>query len=109
MHVMNVYEALDYIDRLKTKVPNSNMRNLFLEWCDENEPIYTLHAQYVLYPILRDKYTKQVIGYMNQYGNYFNKNGVMKSLEDYLGVNKDNNNNIVYIELQDMSRNSSAK
>ncbi len=87
MPVLSTYEALDYIESLKRKLPNDSVYSKFLEWCDDHEPLYKLHRDYVLYPLLRDKDTKEVACYMNQHGYHVNTYGISTHpIEDYLGI-----------------------
>lgn len=104
MPILGYYEALDYIDRLKRQVPNDSVYDKFLEWCEDHEPLYKLHRDYVLYPLFQDKETKEIVCYMNQHGYHVNVNGIpTQPIYDYLGISHINAKKLVKsIEMQEI-------
>lgn len=103
--VMSKVEALSYIAMLKRKMPNDTLLNKFSEWCDDHEPVYKLHTQYVLYPLLRDKETHDVVCYMNQHGYKVSTNGnPTHPIEDYLGISRMQSGVAHLIEMQHIKK-----
>jgi hypothetical protein len=81
------------------------LNNKFVEFCEDHEPVYTIHDQYVCYPILRDIETKEVVCYMNQYGYKVSINGIPSHpIEDYLSIANICRRKPVYIEMKEMSK-----
>jgi hypothetical protein len=86
-------------------MPTDSLINRFSEWCVDHEPIYTMHRQYVLYPLLRDKETHDVVCYMNQHGYQVSVGGIpTHPIEDYLGISRKKSNKCIthWIEMKDM-------
>ena len=72
---MNLEEALDYINSLKTAVTLKGFPFKYSEFCEEHEPTVFVNNNLqsiitVMYPILQTKGTTDVILYMSQNGRH---------------------------------------
>lgn len=84
---MDNIEAQTFIATLKKQMPNKILLNELCEWCNVHEPIYNANGHFILFPLLRDKETKEVVCYMNQYGYQVSINGIpTHPIQDYLGI-----------------------